>query len=215
MNITYIGHSCFLLEHENYTILTDPFPPFLCSKYSLYDEEVDLVTISHSHFDHCYIDSLKCKNILTTSGVFEYENLLIESFLCYHDSFNGLLRGNNLIFIFRFNDITICHLGDLGHELEDSLIDKLGQIDILFIPVGGNITIDGNTAAKICMRLNAKIIIPMHYKTNNKSLPIDSLEPFLLAMKSGKSINSTTLKINSIDSFDSNVLILTQNNIRA
>ena len=210
MNITYIGHSCFLLEHENYKILTDPFPPFLNSGSSLYEKEVDFITISHSHFDHCYIDNLKCKNILTTNDVFRYENLTIESFLCYHDPFNGALRGNNLIFMFRFADFNICHLGDIGHELDDALIDKLGNIDILFIPVGGNITIDGKTASKICMKLNAKITIPMHYKSNNKSLPIDSLESFLLSMKSGQYINTSTLEIDSIDSFNSNVLILTK-----
>lgn len=215
MNITYIGHSCFLLEHENYKILTDPFPPFLCSRPSLYEKAVDFVTISHSHFDHCYIENLDCENILTTSGVFRYDNLIIESFLCYHDSFNGLLRGNNLIFMFRFKDLNICHLGDIGHELDDDLIDKLGQIDILFIPVGGNITIDGKTASTICMKLNPKIIIPMHYKTHNKSLPIDSLENFLLSIKSGQYISKPSIKIDSFDSFDSKVLILPQNNIRA
>lgn len=208
MNITYVGHSCFLLEHENYKILTDPFPPFLCSRPSLYEKEVDFITISHSHFDHCYIDNLKCKNILMTNDIFRYENLTIESFLCYHDPFNGILRGNNLIFMFRFNDLNICHLGDLGHELDDALIDKLGHIDILFIPVGGNITIDGETAAKICRKLSPKIIIPMHYKNNNKSLPIDSLESFLLSMKSGQYIHKPILEIDSINSFDSNVLIL-------
>ena len=72
-----------------------------------------------------------------------------------------------------------CHLGDLGHELDDSTVQKIGSVDILFIPVCGNFTIDDKKAWNVIKRIKPKIIIPMHYKIGGLSISIAGLDPFL------------------------------------
>jgi L-ascorbate metabolism protein UlaG (beta-lactamase superfamily) len=72
-----------------------------------------------------------------------------------------------------------CHLGDLGHELDEATVQKIGPVDILFIPVGGNFTIDDKKAWNIIKKIKPKIIIPMHYKIGGLSISIAGLDPFL------------------------------------
>jgi L-ascorbate metabolism protein UlaG (beta-lactamase superfamily) len=102
----------------------------------------------------------------------------------------------------------ICHLGDLGHPLTEELIEEIGEIDVLLIPVGGNFTITGKEAAVVCKTIKSNIVIPMHYKTQYINFPISGAEDFITEMAKGKKLNSNTLNINDKLSAINEVLIL-------
>ena len=52
-------------------------------------------------------------------------------------------------------------MGDLGHKLADQLIEELGNIDILLIPVGGFYTIDAKEAVEVIHQIEPRIVIPI------------------------------------------------------
>ncbi len=195
MEITWLGHASFLIkDSKGRKLLTDPFDKSV--GYQTFHEEVDLVSISHHHFDHDYIKELKGNpEIIDKAGLFYLCDIPIEGIPSYHDNSQGSKRGENIIFTFEMDGYKICHLGDLGHELSQDYVTKLGNIDILLIPVGGNYTIDGKEAANIAKLINSRIIIPMHYKTPSLSFPLDGVETFITSMKNGERVNDCTLKI--------------------
>jgi L-ascorbate metabolism protein UlaG (beta-lactamase superfamily) len=196
MKITWLGHSCFLLEDsKGRTLLTDPFDASL--GYEVYKGSPDIVTISHKHFDHNYTKELKgnCK-IIDKVGMYNLDDIYIKGTPSYHDKDKGSKRGDNIIFTFRIDGYSLCHLGDLGHALTDDDITAIGDVDILFIPVGGNYTIDGKEASEITRKINPKIVLPMHYKTSSVSLPLDGVETFVMNMKNALKIDGNTLVIN-------------------
>lgn len=92
---------------------------------------------------------------------------------------SGNQRGSNLIFIIETEGLRICHLGDLGHTLIQKQIEKIGRVDILFIPVGGYYTINSNEAVQVITQLKPKYLIPMHYKTDYIGFPISTVNDFL------------------------------------
>lgn len=196
MKITWIGHSCFLLEDsKGRTLLTDPFDGTL--GYETYKGNANIVTVSHQHFDHNYSKELKGNyTVLDKIGMFYVHDIPIKGIPSYHDKDKGAKRGDNIIYTFKMDEYTCCHLGDLGHTLSDDDVDSIGNVDILFIPVGGNYTIDGNEAAVVSKKINPKIVIPMHYKTSLVSFPLDGVETFLMNMKNASKIDSNTLVIN-------------------
>jgi len=196
MEITWLGHSCFLLkDSKGRTLLTDPFDTTL--GYEIYKGSPDIVTISHQHFDHNYCKEVKGDyKIINKIGMFNICDIPIKGIPSYHDKHKGAKRGDNIIFIFQIDDYALCHLGDLGHPLTDDDIGAIGNIDILFVPVGGNYTIDGKEASEVTKKINPKIIIPMHYKTSQMSFPLDGVEPFLMYLKNAAKIDSNTLVIN-------------------
>jgi L-ascorbate metabolism protein UlaG (beta-lactamase superfamily) len=82
--------------------------------------------------------------------------------------------------------IQLCHLGDLGHLLNDKELAEIGPVDILLIPVGGFFTIDLNEATRVAEQIKPKVLIPMHFKTEKCGFPIALLEDFLKGKKNIK-----------------------------
>jgi L-ascorbate metabolism protein UlaG (beta-lactamase superfamily) len=87
--------------------------------------------------------------------------------------------GKNTVYLLEMDSITLCHLGDLGHLPDSELIEDMGDIDVLFLPVGGVSTIGGSTAAEIVRRLTPKVAIPMHYKTPALKKDLEPVDKFL------------------------------------
>lgn len=196
MKITWFGHSCFLLEDsKGINLLTDPFDSTL--GYEVYKGNPNIATISHNHFDHNYTKELNSDcTIIDKVGLYNLNDIYIKGTPSYHDKNKGLKRGDNIIFTYRMDKYSLCHLGDLGHLLSNNDIEAIGDVDILFIPVGGNYTINGKEASEITKRINPKIVLPMHYKTSKVSLPLDGVEPFVMNMKNALKIDANTLTIN-------------------
>lgn len=195
MQITWFGQSCFLIKSDDgVTILTDPFDSKL--GYKPYTGFADIVTISHHHFDHdCTKNLSGATKIIDDTGSFNFKTIKIEGIPSYHDKVKGAARGKNTIYVFEIDNLKVCHLGDLGCILSDDEVKLLKDIDVLLIPVGGNFTIDGREAAKICSKIQSKIVIPMHYKTSLISFPFDGVDKFILEMKNGENIPDNKITI--------------------
>lgn len=179
MKIKWLGHSCFLITGENgVRILTDPFDETV--GYQLPAVEADIVTSSHDHFDHNHIGVVKGDFVhLNEPGPYRERDIEIRGIGSYHDGQGGQKRGDNIIFTFRLEGISVCHLGDLGHLLEDEQIRAIGPVDILLVPVGGTYTIDYRQAVDLIGQLEPKLVIPMHYKTPALGFDIDGVDKFL------------------------------------
>lgn len=211
MIITWLGHSSFLLEDSNgFKILTDPFDTSI--GYEVFKGEVDVVTISHGHFDHNYkanINSEKTR-IIEDVGSFSVENVRINGTHSFHDNAQGTKRGNNIIYTIEMEGLKLCHLGDLGHILSQDQLNQIGNVDILLIPIGGNYTINAKEAYKLTNIIKSNIVIPMHYKTPDLSFPLDGLEYFIKYMKKAEGIKGTSFSISKedIENFDEDLIIL-------
>ena len=163
MDITYLGHSSFRMRSKSTYVVTDPYDS---SKVGLKMSKVtaNIVTISHDHFDHNYLDNVKdYKRVVKGPGEYEIMDVSILGYASYHDGKKGKERGKNTIYVFETEGLRVCHLGDLGHTLKDKAIEKIGDIDVLMIPVGGGYTIGSSEALEIVRAIEPNIVIPMHY----------------------------------------------------
>lgn len=169
MTITYNGHSSFKLKDTTGTVVTDPFSAD--TGLSFPNVSADIVTVSHDHHDHNQINQVrgtvrrKKPFIIDTPGEYEVADVSVFGVKTYHDDQEGAERGLNTVFTILLDEIRVCHLGDLGHELTPEQVAKIGLVDVLLCPVGGVYTIDPKTAIKAIKALEPSIVIPMHYKT--------------------------------------------------
>jgi L-ascorbate metabolism protein UlaG (beta-lactamase superfamily) len=174
MQITWYGHSCFRLRSRKGSVVTDPFGKEV--GYSLPRLRADIVTVSHDHPDHYNVKTVKGNpKVISGAGEYEIKGIFILGIPTYHDGRHGKLRGRNTVYLFDFEELTICHLGDLGHVPTESQLEDLGDVDVLLIPVGGVTTIDPAKASEVISLVEPKIVIPMHYKT--KALQDSKLRP--------------------------------------
>jgi L-ascorbate metabolism protein UlaG (beta-lactamase superfamily) len=173
-----VGHSSFVIETNNKSILTDPYDESV--GYPLYEQSVDIVTISHDHYDHNAVGHLRGTfTAVKDTGETLLDGIKFTGFASWHDDNQGKDRGSNVIFKIEAENIKLVHLGDLGVVLTSEQIKAIGTVDILLIPVGGFYTIDAEQAWTVVEQLNPRIVIPMHYKTPATEFPIAPVEKFL------------------------------------
>jgi len=182
MYITWLGQSCFKLQDkigsDGVTLITDPFDVSAGLKVPHY--EADIVTVSHDHHDHNNTGAIRGNPfVINTAGEYEIRDVFIEGVESAHDEKNGEERGENIIYRIEMEDISITHLGDLGHVLDAKQLEKLEGTDILLIPVGGKYTINAAKAVEVISQIEPRIVIPMHYKIPGIKTDIDGVEKFI------------------------------------
>lgn len=166
MNIKYLGHASFFIKSKDAKIVTDPYADSIGMKFP--KQEADIVTISHDHGDHNNIAGLTLAPdalVVDWPGEYEKSGVRIKGVAGYHDDQKGELRGVNTLFRIETEGIRILHCGDLGHMPTESMLDQIGDVDILMIPVGGIYTIDAKQACQAISKFEPLVVIPMHYKT--------------------------------------------------
>lgn len=179
MKIRWHGHACFEIG-DRVTVVTDPHdgksigikPP---------QTKADIALISHDHFDHNCIRVVQGRDtkVFDREGAFSKYDVKVWGVKAYHDDSLGSKRGEIVLFKFTIGGVNFCHLSDLGHVPENSIIQKLGSIDILFVPVGNVFTIGPRDAWRVIEIIKPKVAIPMHYRVGGLSLSIKPVDPFL------------------------------------
>jgi L-ascorbate metabolism protein UlaG (beta-lactamase superfamily) len=170
MEITYLGHSCFKLKGKQGTVVTDPYAKEV--GFSMPAASADLVTFSHSHADHNNAAAVsttarrKHPFWVTKAGEYEVAGVSVFGYETFHDNAGGTERGPNIIYRILLDGVNIVHLGDLGHTLDEKLIEVLGNVDVLLCPVGGEFTIDPDQAMDVIQEIEPYYVIPMHYRTD-------------------------------------------------
>jgi len=180
MEISWLGHSCFRLKGRDSTVLMDPCPR--STGYAIGRQQAGIVTISHTHPDHSFLDGITGAKVLDAPGEYEIGGVLLTGISTYHDDKHGAERGRNTAFVVEVDEVRICHLGDLGHVPTSDQIEGLNDIDVLLIPVGGHTTIGAATAAEVISELEPKVVVPMHYATEVSTAQLDPLDAFIKQM---------------------------------
>lgn len=179
MTITWYGQSCFRIETKEGSVLIDPFSKEIGLRPPKIKD--DLVLVTHEHSDHNNLDSVNDEAfIIRGPGEYERKGISVRGVLSYHDASQGSERGLNTIYVIKAEEMTVCHLGDLGqHELTDQQVEEIGDVDVLVIPVGGTHTIDGKQAVHVVSQIEPKIIVPMHYHVPGLSIKLDTSDKFI------------------------------------
>lgn len=180
MIITWYGQACFKIQSGDKALLLDPFdksiglaPPSI---------QADILLISHGHPDHNNTGAIRGEYFLIDSpGEYEVKGIKINGIPSFHDNEQGAKRGLNAMYFIQIESMRILHMGDFGEDkLEDRQLERLEQVDILMIPVGGFSTINAKTAASIINQIEPKVVIPMHYKIPRLTiLELDGVDKFI------------------------------------
>ena len=177
MDLTWLGHACFRLRGREGVVLTDPPDPR--SGAAIPKTAADLVTISNDDPRHNSLRSVGGEPVvLRGPGEYEVKEILVTGIGTFRDDESGAKRGRNTIFAIHLDDLVICHLGGLGHVLPTADLEKLGDIDVALVPIGGHdLDLSATQAAEIIHQLEPKVVVPMSYdpESNKKDSPFERL----------------------------------------
>ncbi len=191
MRIRWHGQSAFEITGET-TVFIDPFGEMdgLASRGLTFDYPpiegvtADLLLVTHEHRDHNGVEVVGGDPVTlrATAGTHESPAGEVVGVASEHDAVAGTQRGPNTIFCFTLDGLRFCHFGDFGQSaLRPEQREAIGEVDVLFLPVGGGPTVGGEDAAAIVRTLRPRLVVPMHYRTEAVNF-LDPPDAFLDAL---------------------------------
>jgi L-ascorbate metabolism protein UlaG (beta-lactamase superfamily) len=163
MDLTWLGHACFRLRGREGVVLTDPPDPK--SGAAIPKTAADLVTISHDDPRHNSLRSVGGEPVvLRGPGEYEVREILVTGIRTFRDEERGARRGPNTVYAIRLDDLVVCHLGGLGHVIPADDLERLGDVDVALVPIGGaEADLTAQKAAEVIHQLEPKVVVPMSY----------------------------------------------------
>jgi L-ascorbate metabolism protein UlaG (beta-lactamase superfamily) len=189
MRVDWYGQAAFHLSGRDGTVFIDPIGDTsgLASRGITLDYPkpegvtADLVLITHEHADHNGVETIGGDPTVlrSTAGRLESPIGEVVAIASEHDEAAGTQRGPNTIFVFSLDGVRVAHFGDFGQlGLRDEQAAAIGQVDLVFLPLGAGPTIGPDQASAIVERLSPRWVVPMHYRTHRISF-LEPADPFL------------------------------------
>jgi L-ascorbate metabolism protein UlaG (beta-lactamase superfamily) len=180
VDITWYGHSCFRISERNrVTVVTDPFSDTLGLAVPKLKAEV--VTISHDEPGHNNLEMIKGEPyVLSGPGEYEIGGLFVTG-LAMHNTQAARPR-RNVAYLIEMDGLNVLHLGDLDHVPEQSVVESIGEVNVLLIPVGGGKGLKASEAAEVVALVEPHFVVPMHYALPGLAVDLDPVDRFLKAM---------------------------------
>jgi L-ascorbate metabolism protein UlaG (beta-lactamase superfamily) len=211
MEVKFYGHACFSIKEGKTTVVTDPYGSHIGLK--LPPIKADVVTISHNHPEHNNAKAIEGEpKVFNWPGEYETASIYFKSIPSFHNSREDEVQEENSIFTMNFSGIRLCHLGDQGTKLTSEQLEQVGDVDVLFVPVGGKDTINAKKAKEVIEQIEPRVVIPMVYHTPGSKFGNDPLESFLDVMgsKSLEPVDAFIFKKADLPQDNSKVVVINQ-----
>jgi L-ascorbate metabolism protein UlaG (beta-lactamase superfamily) len=181
MEIKFHGHACFSIEDSGIRIVTDPFKEETGLKLPAL--KADVVTVSHNAPAYNNADGVEGDpKIFSWPGEYETGGIHFKCIHSFHNQKEDEEQMENNVTVIHFNGIRLCHLGAQGTKLTPEQLEKVGDVDILFVPVGGKDTLDPKKAKEVVEQIEPRVVIPMVYHTDGSKLGLAALQDFTKVM---------------------------------
>lgn len=187
MDIQWHGLSCFTLKGKNGTLVTDPYDSKLAG-ITLPKLSPDIVVANADFPLHNAVSGFGPEvNIFNWPGEYEAKNIIVQGATAYdrpREKEEGKKDDANKVIVFslEIDGFKICHLSNIGHRIATDMLEMIGGVDILLIPVGGTVCLDAKKAHEVIEQIDPRIVIPMYYKIPGVKLPLGELDLFLKEM---------------------------------
>ena len=212
MVITHHGGQCFKVTLGDLTLVFDPISK--SGTLPAVRFGADIAFVSRNHPDMNGVEEVtygeKAPFAITGPGEYELKGVTARGFLT--KSKHGLGKGEseamNTIYTLELEDMRLVHLGALADaNLPPEAREALDEIDVLFVPVGGDGVLAPGEAHELAVSLEPKLIIPMHW--SGMGAP-KSLEAFLKEAGNGsEKVDKLTLKKRDLAGKEGSILVVT------
>ncbi|MBI2638342.1 MBL fold metallo-hydrolase [Candidatus Peregrinibacteria bacterium] len=202
MDIQWHGLSCFTLKGKNGTLVTDPFDRNAAG-LKLPKLNADVV-VANSDFDlhHAVKDFGGEVRVFDWPGEYESKGIIIQGISAY-DRPREKEEGKKdtaqrvIIYMILIDGFKVCHLSNLGHKLTPEMVEAIGDVDILLIPIGAVGCLDAKKAHEVIEQLEPRVVIPMYYKVPGVKLPLAEIDGFLKEVGLHAPVKEKVLKLQS------------------
>lgn len=206
MIITYQGLETFKLQVGDLTLALNPPSKDGSHKVSKFGADITLSSLIHENMnggsDFYFGD--KQPFVIQGPGEYEIKGVFIRG-LPGVSEYDGEKRINT-IYTIGLDSMKVCYLGAQNAKaLNSETKEAIGEVDVLFVPIGGEGVLDPASAYQLAVSLEPKIIIPMHYDKK-------SLETFLKegSQQAADMVEKLTIKRKDIEGKEGSIIVVKQ-----
>lgn len=195
MDITWYGHSCFrITERGQITVVTDPFSESIGLPAPKL--KGDVVTVSHDAQGHNYYEAVKgTPQLIAGAGEYEIGGVFINGIALH----NVEAMRSNIGYLFDYDGLRVLHLGDLSYVPTQSVLEDIGQVNALLVPVGGGSALKAAQAAEVVALIEPYFVVPMHYALPGLTVALEGVEKFLKEMGISSATEVEALRVSATD----------------
>ncbi len=216
MQIIWYGQSCFKIINGGSTIVVDPFsknvgltPP---------RGKADVLLISDSILNKDDYSQIDSEFAVFGAGEYEFGGIHINGISAFNLNEKNEIVKTSTMYIIDIEGVRICHLSDFSEEQTLEVLDKIGQVDILMIPVGGDYKIDNieikslgaEKAVEVVGNIDPRVVIPMNFKIPKLKVDLESVDKFLKLSGASdiKAIDKYVLKKKDLPNEERDIILM-------
>lgn len=195
MDIKWYGHGCFRLKDRAGIAFTDPFS-LQGAGYNRPKSKADIITVGQRTASReANLDGFTGEPyFIQRPGEYEVSTIFVTAIPTLGPN-KQMGSSPHTLMLFQFDDISICHLGQLDHVLNQDEVERLSEVDILLVPVGGHAVLTAAQAAEVISLVEPYIVIPMYYDAGGLAPSYDPVDKFLKEMGATSPSTVDELKI--------------------
>ena len=159
MKLRWLGHACYEISHNGYTVVIDPYNSKYTAGYPPLKVKADKLLISHEHYGHNYREGVILSGRPESDCPFEITAMKVD-----HDSVGGIMRGTCLVHVLEADGIKVAHMGDIGTKLNGGEVSRLFGADAIMVTAGSCTGLPSQEVWRMTEELFPKAIVPMHYR---------------------------------------------------
>lgn len=170
MDITWHGYSCFSIKTAKADIVINPYSQSKGLKLPKLKTDISIITGAIAENDNL-LTLWGEPYIIDCAGEYEIKEIAITAMQIYEDG--------GFAFTLISEGIKLCFIEKAKSEIDDELIDKIGDVDILFVAVGGNGGMTATEAQKVIDKIEPRSIVPMFYAVDGVTEELESVDEFV------------------------------------
>lgn len=201
MDIIWHGLSCFTLKGKDANVVTDPYDR-TAAGLKLPKLNADVVVANADFSLHHGISDISGAKVFDWPGEYEAKNIIIQGIPAHNrprEKEDGKEETAEpvIIYTIQIDGFKVCHLSNLGHKLTPEMLEAIGDVDILLIPVGGIDCLDAAKAHEVIEQLDPRVVVPMYYHVPGVKMKLAELEAFLKEVGIHSPVKEKVLKFAS------------------
>jgi len=216
MQITWYGQACFKVVSGDTTIIISPFGKGVGLNPPRGKADVVLLSSDGSDGD---VSAPEGSVVISGEGEYEVKGVLINGFSFFHEHEGGAVMRKSTVYTIVMEGVTLCHLDNATSKQVDTILEKIGEVDVLMVPVGGTHRVgkeevkmlDAEAAASLVGEIEPRSVIPMYYKVPGLTLSLGTADAFLKAMGAvhgAETVDKLTVKKKDLPQEETKLVVL-------
>ena len=157
-DVKWLGNTCFRIKSREATVLMDPIARG--SGISMPKQKADIVTLSMRDRANALANVEGEYTLVDGPGEYEVQDVFLAGIRTRP---NGA-KTFNTVYLVEMDEMIFCHLGNLNKRLTEAQVEAMGDVDVLFVPIGGEESLSPAEATEVIGQIEPRLVIPMRYR---------------------------------------------------